>query len=137
MDEPVEIKTIRSFLADILKEEEDIEVLFPTVVPTRTFLEKIFLLHEEFQKAHPRSRRMTRHLYDIEKMMDTSFGEAIKDTTLYTSVVTHRSIFNKIDGVDYTLHAPETLSCIPPKMILSEWEKDYISMQKNFIFEKK
>ena len=135
MDEPVQEKIIRSFMADTLKDEEDVEVKFPTVVPTRTFLEKLFLLHEEFQKENPRSKRMSRHLYDIEKIMDTDFGKSIADKELYRSVVKHRSIFNKIEGVDYDLHKPSTLSFIPPESIFKEWEKDYMSMQKNFIYE--
>lgn len=135
MDEPVEMKAIRSFVSEVLGAEEDVEVLFPTVVPTRTFLEKIFLLHEEFQRPNPRSKRMTRHLYDIEKMMDTAFGQAISDRRLYDSVVKHRSIFNKIDGVDYSLHVRDTLSCLPPKQLLSDWERDYVSMRQNFIFD--
>ena len=31
-----------------------------TVTPARTFLEKAFLLCEEYQKADPRTHRMTR-----------------------------------------------------------------------------
>lgn len=135
MDEPVEEKCLRSFMADILKEEEDVEVFFPTVMPTRTFLEKIFLLHEEFQKEHPRSKRMSRHLYDIEKIMDTDFGKSISDRALYDSVVKHRSIFNKAEGIDYDRHKPSTLSFIPHESIIKEWEKDYQSMQKHFIYE--
>lgn len=135
MDEPVENKTLRSFMADTLKEEEDVAVRFPTVVPTRTFLEKIFLLHEEFQKENPRSKRMSRHLYDIEKIMDTDFGKSIGDRELYDSVVKHRSVFNKVDGIDYDLHNPSTLSFIPPEAIIKEWEKDYQSMQNHFIYE--
>ena len=135
MDEPVEDKKLRSFMADILKEEEDVEVWFPTVLPTRTFLEKIFLLHEEFQKENPRSKRMSRHLYDIEKIMDTHFGKSITDRELYESVVYHRSIFNKVDGINYDLHNPSTLSFIPPESIIKEWEKDYQHMKNNFIYE--
>lgn len=137
MDEPVEEKTLRSFMSDILKDEENVEVRFPTVVPTRTFLEKIFLLHEEFQKENPRSKRMSRHLYDIEKIMDTDFGKSISDRELYDSVVKHRSVFNKVEGVDYALHNPSTLSFIPPESILKEWEKDYQSMQNHFIYEER
>lgn len=137
MDEPVEEKSLRSFMADILKEEEDVEVRFPTVVPTRTFLEKIFLLHEEFQKENPRSKRMSRHLYDIEKIMDTDFGQSITDRELYNSIVKHRSIFNKLEGIDYMLHHPSTLSFIPPESIIKEWEKDYQSMQNHFIYEER
>lgn len=137
MDEPVEDKTLRSFMADVLKEEENIEVRFPTVVPTRTFLEKIFLLHEEFQKENPRCKRMSRHIYDIEKIMDTDFGKSITNIELYNSVVKHRSIFNNIEGIDYDLHNPSTLSFIPPKSIIKEWEKDYQSMQNHFIYEER
>lgn len=137
MDEPVEEKTLRSFMAEVLKDEEDVEVRFPTVVPTRTFLEKIFLLHEEFQKENPKSKRMSRHLYDIEKIMDTDFGKSIADRELYDSVVKHRSVFNKVEGVDYNLHNPSTLSFIPPKSIIKEWEKDYQSMQHHFIYEER
>lgn len=137
MDEPVENKILRSLMSDILKNEEDINVKFPTVIPTRTFLEKIFLLHEEFQKEKPRSTRMSRHLYDIEKIMDTDFGKSIADKELYDSVVSHRSIFNKVEGVNYDLHKPSTLSFIPPESIIKEWENDYKSMQNHFIYEEK
>ena len=41
-----------------------------------TFLEKAFLLNEEFQIEKPRSRRMSRHLYDLEKLMDTNYGQS-------------------------------------------------------------
>ena len=135
MDEPVEVKSLRSFIADVLKDEENVEVLFPTVVPTRTFLEKIFLLHEEFQKENPRCKRMSRHLYDIEKIMDTEFGKSIEDMELFNNVVKHRSVFNKVDGIDYNLHNPATLSFIPPESIIKEWEKDYQSLQNHFIYE--
>lgn len=111
-------------------------VVFPTVVPTRTFLEKIFLLHEEFQKDRPRSKRMSRHLYDIERIMDTPFGNAIYDQVLYDDIIAHRSVFNKVEGVDYSRHSRETISCIPPVELMSEWEQDYTSMRRNFIFDK-
>ncbi len=135
MDEPVENKTLRSLMAEVLKEDEDIAVDFPTVVPTRTFLEKIFLLHEEFQKERPRSKRMSRHLYDIEKIMDTHFGKTITDIELYNNIVKHRSIFNKVDGIDYNLHHPSTISFVPPESIIHDWERDYQSMRKQFIYE--
>ena len=84
----------------------------PTVVPTRTFLEKVFLLHEEFQKDYPRHKRMSRHLYD--------------------SLVEHRSIFNAIRGIDYSNHTPDKLSILPPGDLLPLWEEDYKAMQDRF-----
>lgn len=133
MDEPVEHKAIRSMVADVL--DEDVDVRFATVVPSRTFLEKIFLLHEEFQKREPRSKRMSRHLYDIEKIMDTRYGNAISDMNLYMSIVNHRSTFNRVDGVDYESHNPDTLCFIPPNSVMEEWRDDYQSMSKHFIYE--
>lgn len=137
MDEPVEDKILQSLMADVLKDEENIQVKFPTVVPTRTFLEKIFLLHEEFQKEKPRSKRMSRHLYDIEKIMNTDYGKSIEDKDLYDSIVKHRSIFNTVEGVNYQLHKPSTLSFIPPESVIKEWENDYKSMQNHFIYEER
>jgi hypothetical protein len=47
----------------------DETITIPTVNPERTFLEKIFLLHEEFQRPADKMKinRLSRHLYDIEK----------------------------------------------------------------------
>lgn len=72
----------------------------------------------------------------FEKIMDTPFGEAINDKELYCSIIENRSIFNRIEGVDYALHAPTTLSFIPPANVIPDWEKDYISMPRNFIYDK-
>ncbi len=135
MNEPVQQKTLRSFISESVTESEDVTVSFKTVVPTRTFLEKIFLLHEEFQKEKPRSYRMSRHLYDLERIMDMPFGiEALSDTGLYMEIVRHRSVFNNIPGIDYTTHNSETINFIPPENIMQEWKEDYENMRKHFIY---
>lgn len=135
MDEPVQQKTLRSFISESVPESEDLAVDFKTVVPTRTFLEKIFLLHEEFLKEKPRSYRMSRHLYDLERIMDMPFGiEALSDRRLYMEIVQHRNIFNHIPGIDYTTHSPETVNFIPPENITQDWKDDYEHMRKHFIY---
>lgn len=135
MDEPVEKKNIRSFISETVPEGDDTSVLFNTVAPTRTFLEKIFLLHEEFQKETPRSIRMSRHLYDIERIMDTEFGrEALSNLDLYNDIVTHRSVFNKIHNMDYSTHAASTVNFIPPAKVIGEWNSDYRSLVDSFIY---
>src|SRR5690606_6843892 len=116
-------------------------VKIPTVLPQRTFLEKLFLLHEEFQKPKEkgsmRSNRMTRHLYDISKMMDTEFGEsAINDKELYNTIVEHRQVYARISWIDYSKHATETLNFIPPEKVLAEWEDDYKSMKESMFYGK-
>lgn len=50
MNEPIEEKIISSFISEVKPDTDEVRVKFKTVLPTRTFLEKIFLLHEEFQK---------------------------------------------------------------------------------------
>lgn len=135
MDEPVEGKQFYSFISESMPGIEDISVNFNTVIPTRTFLEKIFLLHEEFQKEQPRSFRMSRHLYDLEKIMDSQFGtDALSNRLLYDEIVKHRSIFNKIPSIDYGAHHPNTINFIPPTAFIKEWAKDYQSMKEHFIY---
>lgn len=95
MDEPTEERGIRSLIGESFEgEDTDANCKIRTVVPTRTFLEKLFLLAEEFQKEKPRSVRMSRHLYDLEKLMDTQYGrEALADRSLYDAIVEHRRVY--------------------------------------------
>lgn len=136
MDEPVEEKVIRSFISETVGGVEDVAVPFKTVVPTRTFLEKIFLLHEEFQKEKPRCVRMSRHLYDLEKIMATHYcEEALADRNLYEEIVRHRWLYNNVKGVDYESHCTFRLQFLPPKLLLKDYEEDYSNMRKNFIYD--
>jgi hypothetical protein len=136
MDEPVQSKILRSFISEEIPEAEDLSLEFNTVLPTRTFLEKMFLLHEEFQKEKPRSYRMSRHLYDLEKIMNSPFGNsALADKSLYLKIVEHRNIFNHIPYIDYTKHDPSTIRFIPPAKVMSDWKDDYNNMQTHFIYD--
>lgn len=112
-------------------------VTIPVVNPERTFLEKIFLLHEEFQKTSAKIRveRLSRHLYDIEKLSQTEFANtALKNAGLYNTIVAHRSKFSPIAGVDFANHQPDRIAFIPPAHLLSDWETDYKQMQENMIY---
>ena len=120
--EPVDNKNVISLVSNEFRELPfaEKEILIPVVSPKRTFLEKIFLLHEEFQKETKfiRVERMSRHLYDLEKLMDTTHGiEAIKDIELYKIIVTHRKNFNAIRGIDYANHTPKFINIIPPRSL--------------------
>lgn len=135
--EPFDGIMMRSMIANAYPDEEFSEEEFEinTVRPSRTFLEKVFLLHEEFQKHEVRSLRMSRHLYDLEKLMDTDFAkEAMEDTALYVSIVKHRNEFTHNSGVDYKKHHPSTISILPPDSLKEEWEKDYANMRQSFIY---
>lgn len=137
--EPVENRSIISMVSEVFKELPfaETEITIPVVSPKRTFIEKIFLLHEEFQKDTKfiRVERMSRHLYDLEKLMDTIHGtEALKDMELYNTIVAHRKNFNTIRGIDYTKHSSQLISILPPEETIKEWEKDYKTMQESMFY---
>jgi len=137
--EPVDNKNIISLVSNEFRELPfaEKEMLIPVVSPKRTFLEKIFLLHEEFQKETKfiRVERMSRHLYDLEKLMDTTHGiEAIKDIELYKTIVIHRKNFNAIRGIDYAKHTPKFINIIPPEETVKDWKKDYKTMQESMFY---
>lgn len=138
LDEPYQNKEIASLIHSVYPEiDGEIKCSFKTVLPERTFLEKIFLLHEEYQKETPRTNRMSRHLYDLEKIMDTSYSQsALQNPELYKTVVDHRRKFNNIPGIDYDTHYPSSIQIWPPESLTASWKKDYEDLQQSFIYEK-
>jgi hypothetical protein len=112
-------------------------MIIPTVLPQRTFLEKIFLLHEEFSQEPQKIRinRLSRHLYDLMKLMDTEHGiTALQDKKLYYNIVAHREKFNSLRGLDYRNHTPDKIKIIPPDTIIKDYESDYAEMTKFMIY---
>ena len=136
MDVPTEDRAIRSMIEETFSGEDNGTTgVFRTVVPTRTFLEKIFLLAEEFQKVKPRHVRMSRHLYDLERLMDTDYGrEALADKKLYEAIVEHRRTYYALKYVDYDKHARGVISFVPPEDVREDWRRDYADMQQFFIY---
>jgi hypothetical protein len=139
LKEPWSNRPIQSFIGESIPDQvfSDKPFNIPTVAPKRTFLEKAFLLHEEFLKAPEKIKgdRMSRHLYDLEKLMDSNHGiEALDDATLYRAIVQHRSVYNKQPHVDYATLAPHTISFIPPQNIIESWSKDYKTMEGTMIY---
>ena len=137
LSEPFAPCAIRSFIYEKYPNEDD-ECLctINTVSPERTFLEKAFLLNEEFQKAKPRTRRMSRHYYDLEKLMDTEFGRnALMNHELYNRIIDHRQQFNKLHFVDYELNRSENIRIYPPEELIGAFRADYANMVSAFIFK--
>lgn len=138
--EPFEKIGMRSMIEDAYPEEEFTlpRTEIPTVLPGRTFLEKVFLLHEEFTRPGGCSNmeRLTRHMYDIVMMMDKPFAhEAINNTELYNEIVEHRRTFTAWSGLDYGKHSPQTISFVPPSEVESELQDDYAQMRVGFIYK--
>ena len=137
MDEPTEVIELQSMIhAAYPANDEGVVVMARTVRPTRTFLEKAFLLCEEFQKAKPRTRRMTRHFYDMYKLAHTPFGEeALQDNALYRRIVEHREAYYHVHYVDYSRLLPENISFLPPDELLKGYKEDYLMMLSEYIHD--
>lgn len=137
--EPSTEREIMSIVGENFPDSEfaDKSIQVNTVLPKRTFLEKVFLLHEEFQKPTENIKvdRLSRHLYDLDKLASTEHCvEAIKDTKLYQSIIVHRQMFNPVKYVDYANHQPDKIDLIPPKDVIKNWEADYQTMQESMIY---
>jgi hypothetical protein len=78
---------------------------------------------------------MSRHIYDLEKLMDTNYAkEALNNKDLYNVIVEHRRTLTSMKEVDYSTHAPETINFVPPASVIDAWKKDYEIMQNYMIY---
>lgn len=139
MSEPLQPVMLSSIMDDTFPNAACVEPSFSVSVvrPERTFLEKVMLLHEEFAKpsAEMRTERMSRHLYDLERMLHTDIaGRALSDEQLYRSVLEHRRKFIGLKGFDYDTLYPQSLSLEIPADILPAWRKDYENMRQSMIY---
>jgi hypothetical protein len=137
--EPAESILLQSLLGQNFNTASFADQPFPVlcVNPQRTFIEKVLLLHEAFLKEseNVKHNRMSRHLYDIHRIMDTDFGlDAVKNTELFQTIVKHRERYTHLKGIDYAFHTPKTINIIPPNHALSAWKEDYQTMKSNMIY---
>jgi hypothetical protein len=137
---PFAAKEVQSMLHEVIPNKAYEETPFSVYAagPRKTFLEKMFLLHEEFyrlDKSKIRSFRMSRHLYDLSKMMNAGIDkEAIADTDLYATLVRHREWYIRISWLDYETLAASVINFIPPDEVMELYSKDYEAMKGQMIY---
>ena len=139
MIEPIERKAISSVIDSDYPTTSFAEKEFEVnaVIPERTFLEKVFLLHEEFRKDEVHVERMSRHIYDLVMMMNSKEHideRAIANEELYRAVLEHRRKFIGLKGFDYDDLYPATLCIVPKEEIAHQWEEDYQFMCEHMIY---
>jgi len=108
-----------------------------SIIPEKTFLEKMILLHEEFQKPEDkiRSQRMSRHLYDIYTIHNTEYGSsALKNDDLFRLICTHREVFTPVRGVAYGALKLSDLNILPTGNLAGHYKDDYQAMRENMIY---
>lgn len=139
LKEPFTQRKISSFVDEMyshLAFSED-SFLVPSVNPERTFLEKIFLLHEEFQKTKEKMRvdRLSRHLYDLYSLYHSEYKEkALNNNDLYKTIIKHREEFTKVAGIDYSFHSSKTINFLPPESVFKDWKQDYEVMKLEMLY---
>lgn len=135
--EPYECHKVYSLVSSAIGVDTTVfDVEISTAVPEKTFLEKAFLLHELFSTdAGSIVNRKSRHLYDLEKMMDCKFAlDAIKNDELWNVIQHHRDVFTHMRDVDYTPDIRDRIILVPSEEIRKVWEDDYKNMQGAMIF---
>lgn len=135
--EPTETKIVKSILSEHLPVVTDIaECGIITALPEKTFLEKAFLLHELFStKINRTADRKSRHLYDLEKMMDKPFAmSVISNDELWNTIAHHRQVFTPLKDVDYTGDIRNRIELIPPIEFIDEWRSDYDKMIEYMVY---
>ena len=139
--EPFTKTTINSIIDEHYPKSVFTESAFSanTIIPEKTFLEKLILLHEEFQKPEEKIRheRMSRHLYDIGQIIKTDYGQkAINDVELFNSIIGHRQKFTPVKIVDYENLTIDQLQILPPEKFYDLYENDYKEMLESMIYGK-
>ena len=117
-----------------LFEQPSTEIL--TVLPERTFWEKVTILHREANRSADKSfpSRYSRHYYDLYCMYNSSVKEAaFKDLGLLERVVKFKEKFYRCPWAKYEDAKPGTMKLMPPEFNLKALEDDYKHMQ-NMIF---
>ena len=134
---PVENAKITPYCAEHyarLFEQPSTDVL--TVLPERTFWEKVTILHREAFRPEDRPfpLRYSRHYYDLYKMMQTPVKDnALADTELLEKVVKFKDKFYRCPWARYDLAKCGTMKLLPPTYNMSKLRSDYDHMQ-NMLF---
>ena len=106
-----------------------------TVMPERTFWEKVTILHKEaFRTNGNFPARYSRHYYDLF-CMDASpvKAAAFRNLDLLARVVTFKDRFYPAGNAHYDLAKPGTMRLLPPEDCLPVLRDDYAHM-RNMLF---
>jgi hypothetical protein len=116
--------------------EENCEVL--TIQPQRTLIEKMLLLHEEYnrdERAKIRTERMSRHYYDLFQLSRQDFSSStLNDNEFIEEIIEHRKYYSRLKRFDYDTLKRGSIHIIPSDDILKALEQDYEIMRAEMIY---
>jgi len=137
---PTETKEITPYAAehfDHLFVKSNTSVL--TVLPERTFWEKITILHREANRPNSSSMplRYSRHYYDLYCMSTSWVKEkTLNDVDLLNRVVMFKEKFYRSTWAGYEYAKRGSMKLMPPKHSIKVLEDDYLRMQRMIFGEK-
>lgn len=114
--------------------EESFEVT--AIQPSRTFIEKILLLHEEYNRedeSKMRTYRMSRHYYDLYRI-NREYSSTLSDIAFIEDIIEHRKLYSRLRHFDYSTLCIGQISIIPAEMILTKLKSDYDEMAKEMMY---
>ena len=116
--------------------EENFDIL--TIQPQRTLIEKMLLLHEEYnrdEKSKMRTERMSRHYYDLFQISRLDFSsQTLRDIDFIEEIVEHRMYYSRLKRFDYGTLKRGNFCIIPTADILKALELDYEIMRAEMIY---
>jgi len=110
-----------------------------TVLPERTFWEKILILHREANRPEKSAfpQRYSRHYFDLYCMADSAAKDAaFANLGLLAKVTEFKEKFYRSSWAEYEKAKPGTIKLMPPNHKLTSLATDYEHMQ-NMIFGRK
>lgn len=134
--EPSELKTITPYLAAEFPEElPDAIAEIPTLAATRTFWEKVTILHMLHHSGKLRDG-MSRHYYDTFMLAHAGIdGEGLSKPDLLAEVVHNKSLMFADKSASYETAVLGSLQLSPTEAIAENLKRDYIAMSDMFMRE--
>lgn len=125
---------LNMYFPNEIYEEEPFPVT--TIQPSRTLIEKILLLHEEYNRedeSKMRTYRMSRHYYDLYRI-HADYSSTLADTQFIEDIIEHRKSYSRLKHFDYSSLCIGQISIIPSEAILIKLKNDYEEMAKEMMY---
>ena len=136
--DPNDCRTMQTLLNNYFPNDAYGEKTFlvTTIQPSRTFIEKILLLHEEYNRedeSKMRTNRMSRHYYDLHCIYK-EYSTTLNDIPFIEDIIEYRKSYSRLRHFDYSSLCIGQIAIIPKTSILMKLKSDYDDMVKEMMY---
>ena len=137
-NEPNDCRHMQSLLNYYFPNDIYGEFAFPvtTIQPGRTLIEKILLLHEEYNRedeSKMKTFRMSRHYYDLYRLNE-NYSHTLVDIQFIEDIIKHRKSYSPIKHFDQSTLCIGQISIIPSDEKLMKLKNDYEEIAKEMMY---